>query len=97
MPSNEPTSASTDTPQMKDDLTAAAVLRDDSLDRPAGGGGLGSVSGEGGAKPMAAGAAAPNSPVNAALPHDGGEALAEAEARKQAVANDPPEPGHTSQ
>lgn len=92
MPTEQPSSApQADAPQPTDDLTAAAVLRDPSFDRPVGGGGLGAA-----AAPIVAGAAAANSPVDAALPHDGGTALAEAEARQLAAAAAPPEPGHTS-
>lgn len=97
MPTGQPSSAPTGhAPAFRDDLTAAAVLHDDALDRPAGGGGLGT------AAPMtgAAGAAMPNSPIDApvpqSVPHDGGDAKAAAEARAQAVTNAPPEPGHMS-
>lgn len=93
MPSNQPSSAPIDdAPKPTDDLTAAAVLRDDALDRPAGGGGLGTPIAR-----DASGAASPNSPVDAPVPHEGGDALAGAEARRLSTSSAPAEPGHGSQ
>lgn len=98
MPTNQPSSApQADAPHPADDLTAAAVLHDEAMDRPGGGGGLGSPAPLGGDSAGQAGAAAPNAPIAVDLPHDGGDALAGAEARRQAVSNAPAEPGHTSQ
>lgn len=83
MSNNQPSSASAaDAPQMKDDLTAAAVLHDDSAGQPA--------------NAVMAGAAAPNSPVDAHLPRDAANGLAASEARQQAVSSNPPEPNHSS-
>ena len=50
MPADQPSNApQKDAPQPHDDLTAAAVLSDDSLDQPAGGGGMGRRNGPVGA------------------------------------------------
>lgn len=94
MPTNQPSSAPQgDAPKPMDDLTAAAVLHDESLDQPAGGGGLGGVSAGAGVTGMT-GAATPNSPIDAHLPHDGGDMAAGAEARIRATGEGAPEPGH---
>lgn len=96
MPTNQPSSApQDDAPRPTDDLTAAAVLHDEALDQPAGGGGLGGASAAT-AEVGTAGAATRNSPIDAPTPHDGGDAKAEAEARLLSTSSDPREPGHTS-
>ena len=93
MPTDQPSSApQADAPQPTDELTAAAVLHDDTLDQPAGGGGLGGAGA--GAGRLATGAASPNSPIDAPVPHDGADPAAEA--RTQALSNAPAEPGHGS-
>ena len=95
MPTNQPSSAPQDAaPQPADDLTAAAVLHDDALDQPAGGGGLGGASAA--ASLGQAGAATPNSPSEAPTPHDGGDAKVESEARLTSASSAPVEPGHAS-
>lgn len=95
MPTNQPSSApQDDAPVPTDDLTAVSVLHDESLDQPAGGGGLGGASAA--ARTGTTGAASPNSPIDAALPHDGGDGQVESEARRQATSNAPSEPGHDS-
>ena len=99
MPTNQPSSApQADAPQPTDDLTAAAVLHDDALDRQPGGGGLGAPNAPiGGDAAGRTGATTPNSPIDAPAPHDVGNAQIEAEARAGSVGGDAPEPGHTSQ
>lgn len=98
MPTNQPSSApQNEAPRPTDDLSAAAVLHDDALDQPAGGGGLGTGAGLGGDAAGRTGAASPNSPIAADLPHEGGDRQAEAEARLLATAGNPPETGHMSQ
>lgn len=83
MPDSQPSNApQADAPLPTEELTAAAVLRDDS----AGPSGTGS----------AAGAAMPNSPIDAELPHDSGRARVEAEARVES-SEGAAEPGHMSQ
>ena len=95
MSTDQPSSApQADAPKLRDDATAAAVLHDDALDQPAGGGGLGGPSAA--SAPGPAGAATPNSPIDARVPHGGGDAKAEGEARVQAAAAPPAEPGHGS-
>ena len=98
MPTEQPSSApQADAPQPNDDLTAAAVLHDDTLDGQAGGGGLGGADAGapvGGDAAGRMGAATPNSPIDAHLPHDGGKGLAGAESLAQAAADPGPEPGH---
>ena len=100
MPTNEPSSApQNEQPQPTDDLSAAAVLHDESLDQPAGGGGLRGADASadlGGDAAGKVGAATPNSPISTLTPHDGGEVKAAAEARARSVASAPAEPGHTS-
>lgn len=92
MPTNQPSSAPQgEAPQPTDDLTAAAVLHDEAMDRPAGGGALGTGAGVMGQ----VGAETPNSPMSANVPRYG-DAKAEAEARVRAVESGPAEPGHTS-
>ena len=99
MPDNQPSSApQMDAPQPSDDLTAAAVLRDDALAGTPGGGGLGAAAGPlGGDAAGQMGAATPNSPIDPQLPHEAGQTRAEAEARLLATDGGTPEPGHTSQ
>ena len=97
MPDSQPSSAPTGTtPEPRDDLTAASLLRDDALERPAGGGGLGSGAALAGDGAGQSGAASPNSPIDVAVHHEGSDAQATAEARSQAVVNDAREPGHLS-
>lgn len=98
MPTNQPSSAAQgDMPHMTDDLTAAAVLHDDLLDRQPGGGGLGTSGGPvGGDAAGRSGAATPNSPIDAPVPHDTGSAQVEAEARAEVVEGAAQEPGHLS-
>lgn len=89
MPTEQPNSAAlNDAPQPSDDLTAAAVLHDDALDGQAGGGGMGGADAGapvGGDAAGRTGAATPNSPIDAQLPHDGGNGLAQAEALERAT------------
>lgn len=95
MPTNQPSSApQADAPQPMEELTAAAVLHDGQLDQPAGGGGLGGASAAAGAE--RAGAATPNSPIEAETPHDGGEGKAEDEVKVLSASTAPVEPGHAS-
>lgn len=95
MPTDQPSSApQADAPAPTEELTAAAVLHDERPDMPAGGGGLGGASAS--ASVGQSGAATRNSPIDAPTPHGGGDAKAESEARRQAVDNTPPEPGHDS-
>lgn len=95
MPTDQPSSApQADAPQPTDDLTAAAVLHDEALDRPPGGGGLGGASAA--AEVGQAGAASPNSPIDAPTPHSNGDARAAAEARRLATGEGSAEPGHAS-
>lgn len=99
MPTEQPSSApQNDRPQPTDDLNAPAVLHDDAMDQPAGGGGLGGADASanvGGDTAGKTGAATPNSPIDARLPHGAGDEDA-AETRSQAVTSDPIEPGHGS-
>lgn len=95
MPTGQPSNADTGSrPEPKDADTAAAVLSDDRLDDAPGGGGL---MGPGSGEPLAgtaegrAGAATPGSPIDAGLPHDGGDGQAEAEARTRALGDEPSE------
>lgn len=99
MPTNQPSSAPQgDAPRPTDDLTAAAVLHDDTLDLQPGGGGLGTANPpRGGDAAGRTGAATPNSPIDAPVPHDASDAQIEAEARAQSVAGGATEPGHSSQ
>lgn len=99
MPTGQPSNADTgDTPQARqgdarEADTAGAVLSDDALDDAPGGGGLmgaGAGGPEAGTARGQAGAATPNSPIDAALPHDGGDAIAEAEARVRSGGEDVP-------
>lgn len=86
MATDQPSSTpQADAPRPTEELTAAQVLRDDSAGQPDAGAGLGG------------GAAAPNSPIDADLPHDGGSAQAEQEARLLSTSGGPAEPGHTTQ
>jgi hypothetical protein len=94
MPTNQPNNApADDTPALKDQDNAAAVLSDDRLDDAPGGGGL---MGAGAGSPLAgtaagkAGAATPNSPIDAHLPHGGGEEKAEREAQTRSLGDDAP-------
>ena len=97
MPDSQPSSAPTgSTPEPRDDLTAATLLRDDALERPAGIGGLGSGAALADDGAGQTGAASPNSPIDVAVPNEGSDAQVAAEARSQAVVNDPPDPGHSS-
>lgn len=95
MPTNQPSSApQADAPRQTDDLNAPAVLHDEQLDMPAGGGGLG---GAAAATDLGdTGAATRNSPIDAPTPHGGGDGKAEAEARRLSVDAAPAEPGHAS-
>lgn len=95
MPTNASTNADPGSaPELKDQDTAAAVLSDDRMDDLPGGGGL-MGAGAGGAHVGSAegraGAATPNSPIDAELPHDGGDGQAEAEARTRALGDEPAE------
>ena len=95
MPTDQPSSApQKDAPHPIDDLNAPALLHDDALDQPAGGGGLGGAGA--GAGPQVSGAASPNSPIDAELPHDAGSVDAAAEARTQALGDTPADPGNSS-
>ena len=95
MPTNQPSSAPQNTaPEPTDDLTAAAVLHDEQLDEPAGGGGLGGASAAAGIG--RAGAATPNSPIDVPTPHDGGHGKAESEARLLSTSGSPVEAAHMS-
>lgn len=89
MPTSEPSNAPNDIePKARTGDTAAAVLSDDRLDDAPGGGGLMGASAGGqlaGTALGKAGAATPNSPIDAKAPHDGGEAQAEKEAQARAV------------
>ena len=92
MPTNQPSSApQADAPQPTDDLSAAAVLHDEAMDRPTGGGALGAGAGVTGQ----VGAETPNAPISSGLARDS-DAKAEAEARTRAVGSGPAEPGHSS-
>ncbi|SFP72822.1 hypothetical protein [Sphingomonas rubra] len=93
MPTEQPNNQPTDTaPQPLDGESAAAVLSDGRMDDAPGGGGL-MVAGAGGADAGTAmgkaGAATPNSPIDAELPHGGGEELAEKEAQTRALGDEP--------
>ena len=97
MPTEQPTSAPDMAPQPNDRETAAKVLHDDSLDTPAGGGGLGGASA---ADPLGGSArtpsgTAPNAPIDVGIDGDS-DAAAAAEARVQASQADPVEPHPSS-
>jgi hypothetical protein len=93
MPTDQPSSApETIGEDARDPDTPAAVLRDEALDQPAGGGGL---LGSAGGDPLAAriaGGETPNSPIDTGVapPEDSGKAAAES--RVEAVERAPAEP-----
>lgn len=90
-PNNQPIEGA---PQPRDGETAAAVLPDGRMDDAPGGGGLmgaGAAGADAGTAMGKAGAATPNSPIDAELPHDGGDALAGKEARTRSLGDEPPE------
>ena len=101
MPNNAPTNADLGvTPELREQDTAAAVLSDDRMDETPGGGGLrggGAGGPHAGSAEGRAGAATPNSPIDAHAPHrgdasnEGGDALAETEARTRALGDEPSE------
>jgi hypothetical protein len=96
MPTEQPSNApQADAPKPTDDLNAAAVLADDSLDRTPGGGGLGGAKA---ADPQAgtaggAGGTAPNSVGDTGLAAAGDP---EAEARAQAAETMPSTGGRST-
>jgi len=97
MPTDQPNNAPKgDVPQPRDGDNAAAVLSDDRLDDAPGGGGLmgaGAGGAEAGSAQGRAGAATPNSPIDAHLPHDGGEGMADDEARTRSLDDEQDERG----
>ena len=97
MPTEQPTNAPQgEAPQLRDADTPAAVMSDDRLDDAPGGGGLmgaGAGGSQAGSAEGRAGAATPNSPIDAHLPHDGGDDLAQEEARTRSLDDEPNERG----
>lgn len=99
MPTDQPSNAPNgDAPEPRDGESAAAVLSDDRMnDQPGGGGlmGAGAGSPDAGSAEGKAGAATPNSPIDAQLPAgtEGGDGLAEAEARTRSLGDEPNERG----
>ena len=96
MPTDQPSNAPDATPKPNDHETAANVLQDESLDMPAGGGGLGGASAAdslGGSGRTPSGTS-PNAPIDTGVSADG-EAAA-AEARVQASQTDAAEPHPSS-
>lgn len=97
MPTEQPTNAPQgEAPQLRDADTPAAVMSDDRLDDAPGGGGLmgaGAGGSQAGSAEGRAGAATPNSPTDAQLPHDGGDGTAAAEARTRSLGDEPNERG----
>lgn len=84
-PSNAPDGAIDQ--DARDDANAAAVLNDDTLDLPPGGGGLGGAAA--GGQGAAPGGTSPNSPIDVPLPagstDDGTPPSADTQARREAV------------
>lgn len=99
MPTEQPSNQQNDdAPVPRDGESAAAVLSDDRMNDAPGGGGLmgaGAGSPEAGSAQGKAGAATPNSPIDARLPAgtDGDDGLAEAEARTRSLGDEPNERG----
>ena len=95
MTTNAPSNADLGgTPALKEQDTAAAILSDDRLDAQPGGGGLmgaGAADAHAGSAEGQAGAATPNSPIDAELPHASGNWQAEAEAQTRALGDEPSE------
>ena len=93
MPTGQPSNADLgSSPELKEQDTAAAVLSDDRLDDAPGGGGMmgaGAGGAHAGSAEGRAGAATPNSPIDAQLPHGSGDGQAEAEARTRALGDEP--------
>lgn len=96
MPTGQPSNAPTDAaPSPREETSVASVMNDDRMDDAPGGGGL---MGAGAGGPLSgdalgqAGAATPNAPIDAELPHDSGDAGASDEARTLAANAGPAEP-----